>query len=92
LYGKEKSITLDKVLTSIKTKELQRLQDAKAEDSGEGLNVSRGRTEKKGGKGKKSRSKSRENRKTKYKCFICHKQGYFKKDCPEKGKGNKGSY
>jgi hypothetical protein len=71
-------------------KEHQRLQDAKAEDNGEGLNVSRGRSEKKGSKDKKSRSKSKEGEKTKYKCFICHKQGYFKKDCLAKGKGNKG--
>jgi hypothetical protein len=53
LYGKEQTITLDEVLTSIRTKELQSLQDARAEDNGEGLKVSRGRSKKKGSKDKK---------------------------------------
>nr|KYP64658.1 Retrovirus-related Pol polyprotein from transposon TNT 1-94 [Cajanus cajan] len=48
LYGKEQDITLDEVQTSIRTKELQRQQDNKTDDNGESLNVSRGRSEKKG--------------------------------------------
>jgi hypothetical protein len=48
LYGKEHTITLEEVQTSIRTKELQRQQDGKSEtDNGEGLNVQRGRREKK---------------------------------------------
>jgi hypothetical protein len=48
LYGKEQTITLEEVQTSIRTKELQRQQDGKSEtNNGEGLNVQRGRSEKK---------------------------------------------
>ena len=40
LYGKEGTITLDKVQTAVKSKEFSKY--LKIEDSGEGLNVSRG--------------------------------------------------
>ena len=62
---------------------MQKQQDSKSKDNGESLNVSRGRSEKKGPKGKKSISKSRDSKngkKTKFKCFNCHKTGHFKKD------------
>lgn len=47
LYGKDQTISLDDVHKSVQIKELQKLQDLKIEDNGEGLNVSRGRSEKK---------------------------------------------
>ena len=87
LYGKDQDITLEEVQTSIRTKEMQKQQDSKSEDNGESLNISRGRSEKKGTRGKKSRSRSRDSKngqKTKFKCFNCHKTGHFKKDCPDK--------
>ena len=61
----------------------------KVDDSGEGLNVSRGRNEHRGKGKRKSRSKGFD--KSKYKCFLCHKQGHFKKDCPDKGDNNSSS-
>ncbi|MCI42024.1 hypothetical protein A2U01_0063259, partial [Trifolium medium] len=58
--GKEGTITLDKVQSALRTKELTKLRDLKVNDSAEGLNVARGRSENEGkGKGKKHRSKSR---------------------------------
>ncbi|KHN06133.1 Retrovirus-related Pol polyprotein from transposon TNT 1-94, partial [Glycine soja] len=56
LYGKDQDITLEEVQTSIRTKEMQKQQASKFEDNGESLNISRGRSEKKGTRGKKSRS------------------------------------
>ena len=87
LYGKEGTTTLEEVRADLRTKELTKFKDLKVDDGGEGLNVSRGRNEHRGkGKGK-SRSKSRSKgfEKSKYKCFLCHKQGHFKKDCLDKG-------
>jgi len=87
LYGKDQDITLEEVQTSIRTKEMQKQQDSKSEDNGQSLNISRGRSEKKGTRGKKSRSRSRDSKnghKTKLKCFNCHKTGHFKKDCPNR--------
>ena len=62
LYGKDQDITLEEVQTSIRTKEMQKQQDSKSEDNGESLNISRGRSEKKGTRGKKSRSRSRDSK------------------------------
>ncbi|RZB53427.1 Retrovirus-related Pol polyprotein from transposon TNT 1-94 [Glycine soja] len=87
LYGKDQDITLEEVQTSIRTKEMQKQQDSKSEDNGESLNISRGRSEKKGPRGKKSKSRSKDSKngqKTKFKCFNCHKTGQFKKDCLDK--------
>jgi len=91
LYGKEGTITLEEVQAALRTKGLTKFKELKVDDSGEGLNVSRGRSQnRENGKGKNSRSKSRSKgggKKTQYKCFICHNPGHFKKDCPER-KGN----
>jgi len=88
LYGKEGIITLEEVHEALRTKELIKFKELKVDDSGEGLNVSRGRSENRGnGKDNKSRSKSRSKgsgEKTKYKCFLCHTPGHFKKDCSQR--------
>jgi hypothetical protein len=52
-YGKEDTITLDGVQSTLRTKELTKFRDMKVDDSGEGLNISRGRSESHGrGKGR----------------------------------------
>ncbi|CAJ2646442.1 unnamed protein product [Trifolium pratense] len=87
LYGKEGTITLDEVQSALRTKEMTKMRDLRIDDSGEGLNVTRGRSENKSkGKGKKHRSKSRSKGDGggKLKCYHCHEPGHFKKDCPER--------
>jgi len=83
LYGKEGTTTLEEVQSALRTKELTKFKDLKVDEGGEGLNVARGRSEHRGkGKGK-LRSKGFD--KSKYRCFLYHKQGHFKKDCSDKG-------
>ncbi|WJX45134.1 E3 ubiquitin-protein ligase upl4 [Trifolium repens] len=94
LFGKEGTITLDEVQSTLRTKELSKFKDLKIEDNGEGLNVARGRSEYKGkGNGKKYRSKSRPkgDSGSKFKCYHCHEPGHFKKDCPQRKGGGSSS-
>jgi len=64
----------------------------KVNEGGEGFNVTRGRSEhrRKGKVKSRAKSKSKGFDKMKYRFFICHKSGHFKKDCPNKG-GNDSS-
>jgi len=45
LYDKDGTITLNEVQAALRTKELTKFKWLKVDDSGEGLNVSRGRSE-----------------------------------------------
>jgi len=76
LYDKEGTVTLDEVQTTLRTKELTKSKDLRADENGEGLNVSRGNG---GGRGNQGKS----GFKLKFKCFNCHKVGHFKKHCLE---------
>ncbi|KAH9678917.1 hypothetical protein KPL71_025907 [Citrus sinensis] len=79
LYGRQ-SITMADVKDSLSSKEVTRKSEVK---DGEGL-TARGRPEKKDYSNKnRKRSKSKSKNKN-LKCFQCHKEGHFKKDCPER--------
>jgi hypothetical protein len=76
LYGKEGIITLVEVQAALRTKELTKSKDLRADENSEGLSVSR-----RNGGGRGNHGKS--GNKSKFKCFNCHKLSHFKKDCPE---------
>jgi len=78
LYGKEDIVTLEEVQATLRTKELTKSKDLRANENNEGLSVSRGNG---GGRGNRGSSKS--GNKSKYRCFKCHKMGHFKRDCSE---------
>jgi len=66
---------LEEVHATLRTKELTKSKDLRADEINEGLSVSRGNG---GGRGS-----SKSGNKEKYKCFKCHKFGHFKRDCLE---------
>lgn len=59
--------------------EIQRKATMKEERSGESL-IIRGKHEQRNYKNHKGRSKLKSKVSTK--CFHCHKEGYFKRNCP----------
>ncbi|WVZ11959.1 hypothetical protein V8G54_016489 [Vigna mungo] len=86
LYGKDQVITLEEVLTSIRTKEFQKLQDSKTtEERASGLISVKGKGKKQSGKEKKLNPDDTKQ----VRCFKCQKMGHIKKFCPEKGKAGR---
>ncbi|KAH9782716.1 hypothetical protein KPL71_009026 [Citrus sinensis] len=77
IYGRQ-TLSLDEVKSILNTKELQGKQDSMANGSGEGLIV------KVKPEGKKTKQNKNKNKIKNLRCFQCHKEGHFKKDCPEK--------
>ncbi|GJU62225.1 retrovirus-related pol polyprotein from transposon TNT 1-94 [Tanacetum coccineum] len=83
LYGRE-SLTLKDVLSSLNSRELKKMTDAK--DDGDGLYV-RGRSNHQGNQGcGSSQSKSKGKGSYKLKCYICYYEDHLKKDCPKRNK------
>ncbi|KAH9647613.1 hypothetical protein KPL70_025255 [Citrus sinensis] len=83
MYGRQ-TLSLDEVKSALSTKELQGKQESLGNGSGEGLTV-KAKPEWK----KKKQGKNKEKQKN-LRCFLCHKDGHFKKDCPEKKFQKKG--
>ena len=80
-YGRD-SLTMSVVLDALKTRSLKIKKERK---DGE-LLMTKGGSEKKSWKGKEKSSRSKSKGKGR-KCFLCHKEGHFKKNCPlNKGK------
>ncbi|KAH9649101.1 hypothetical protein KPL70_025857 [Citrus sinensis] len=84
LMYERQTLSLDEVKSALSTKELQGKQESLGNSSGEGL-TAKAKPEWK----KKKQGKNKEKQKN-LRCFLCHKEGHFKKDCPEKKFQKKG--
>ncbi|KAH9680636.1 Integrase catalytic domain-containing protein [Citrus sinensis] len=83
MYGRQ-TLSLDEVKLALNTKELQGKQDHLGNESSQGL------TAKSKSEGKKKKQGKYKEKPKDLKCFFCHKEGHFKKDCPEKKFKKKG--
>ncbi|KAK3003373.1 hypothetical protein RJ639_018296 [Escallonia herrerae] len=83
---------MEKVEATINSKELRKkVSENKREEHGDGL-MARGRSTDHAGSKNKGRSRSQSSKARKLKCYYCHKEGHYRKDCPErKGKKNDNS-
>ncbi|TYK10340.1 Retrovirus-related Pol polyprotein from transposon TNT 1-94 [Cucumis melo var. makuwa] len=75
-YGRD-SLNMSIMLDALKTRNLEIKKECK---DGE-LLMARRRSEKKSWKGKERSSRSKSKGKSR-KCFLCHKEGHLKKNCP----------
>ncbi|KAH9782310.1 hypothetical protein KPL71_008845 [Citrus sinensis] len=80
MYGRQ-TLSLDEVKSALNTRELQEKRQNLDQETGEGLTV-KGQHYKNTEK-KKKQGKAKDKNKT-LKCFQCHKEDHFKRDCPEK--------
>ncbi|KAH9694913.1 Integrase catalytic domain-containing protein [Citrus sinensis] len=83
MYGRQ-TLSLDEVKSALSTKELQGKQESLGNSSGKGLTV------KAKPEWKKKKQGNNKEKKKNLRCFLCHKEGHFKKDCPEKKFQKKG--
>ena len=81
-YGRE-SVSIDIVNTALKSKELKLQLEGKNAGGVESL-FSKGKNQFKKNFFNKNHKSYRDR--PILKCFICHKEGHFKKNCPERGK------
>ena len=79
-HGRE-TISVEEVVGSLRAKE-EKWKSESGEQAGYGLTV-RGRQS---NKEKKDKSRSKSRGKKSYKCFVCHEEGHFKKDCSKRKK------
>lgn len=84
-YGRD-ILSLDVVITTLSSKELEMKLGNKTMFSGADVLYIRGRNEKREFKNSKSQSRSASRNKKVYKCFNFHKEGHFKRECPDKKK------
>ncbi|KAE8692398.1 hypothetical protein F3Y22_tig00110839pilonHSYRG00037 [Hibiscus syriacus] len=92
LYGRVQSISMEEVQSLIRAKELQKKHDMDEENSGDGLTI-RGRSDRRDSRNNQNRSRSKQRKKSgnqsskgPFRCYHCHKEGHFKKNCPDRKK------
>ena len=73
-------LSLDEVKVALNARGLQ--QKSGGMENGEGL-IAKGKTSKNDGKKKQKQEKNKVKSQN-LRCFQCHKEGHFKKDCPKK--------
>ena len=86
MFGRE-SLTLEEVKSTLNARETKKkITEIKREGADAESLFARGKSEKKENKSKNPNKKP----KTKKSCYFCHKEGHFRRDCPERKKKNNG--
>ena len=77
---------MEEVKATLNSKQLKKKFEVKSEPEGEGLLI-RGRPDRRDKKYNKNRRHSRSKSKNIiFKCFSCHKESHFRRECPERKK------